>query len=142
MKIRSGFVSNSSSSSFIVELSKPAREYNLGEFISEFNVSSNEIEYAEKLLSELQWKDEEEVDLDDIYIYIDIDTSMLDVETENKLESKYTNLIKKAVQKEIAKNKKNNKYSVEYADDSEFGSYMEHDFMPYFKGTIESTNHH
>lgn len=142
MKIRSGFVSNSSSSSFIVELSKPAREYNLGEFISEFNVSSNEIEYAEKLLSELQWKDEEEIDLDDIYIYIDIDTSMLDVETENKLESKYTNLIKKAVQKEIAKNKKNNKYSVEYADDSEFGSYMEHDFMPYFKGTIESTNHH
>ena len=142
MKIRSGFVSNSSSSSFIVELSKPAREYNLGEFISEFNVSSNEIEYAEKLLSELQWKDEEEVDLDDIYIYIDIDTSMLDVETENKLESKYTNLIKKAVQKEIAKNKKNNKYSVEYADDSDFGSYMEHDFMPYFKGTIESTNHH
>lgn len=142
MKIRSGFVSNSSSSSFIVELSKPATEYNLGEFISEFNVSSNEIEYAEKLLSELQWKDEEEVDLDDIYIYLDIDTSMLDVETENKLESKYTNLIKKAVQKEIAKNKKNNKYSVEYADDSEFGSYMEHDFMPYFKGTIESTNHH
>lgn len=142
MKIRSGFVSNSSSSSFIVELSKPAKEYNLGEFISEFNVSSNEIEYAEKLLSELQWKDEEEVDLDDIYIYIDIDTSMLDVETENKLESKYTNLIKKAVQKEIVKNKKNNKYSVEYADDSEFGSYMEHDFMPYFKGTIESTNHH
>lgn len=142
MKIRSGFVSNSSSSSFIVELSKPAKEYNLGEFISEFNVSSNEIEYAEKLLSELQWKDEEEVDLDDVYIYIDIDTSMLDVETENKLESKYTNLIKKAVQKEIAKNKKNNKYSVEYADDSEFGSYMEHDFMPYFKGTIESTNHH
>ena len=142
MKIRSGFVSNSSSSSFIVELSKPAKEYNLGEFISEFNVSSNEIEYAEKLLSELQWTDEEEVDLDDIYIYIDIDTSMLDVETENKLESKYTNLIKKAVQKEIAKNKKNNKYSVEYADDSDFGSYMEHDFMPYFKGTIESTNHH
>lgn len=142
MKIRSGFVSNSSSSSFIVELSKPAKEYNLGEFISEFNVSSNEIEYAEKLLSELQWKDEEEVDLDDIYIYIDIDTSMLDVETESKLESKYTNLIKKAVQKEIAKNKKNNKYSVEYADDSDFGSYMEHDFMPYFKGTIESTNHH
>lgn len=142
MKIRSGFVSNSSSSSFIVELSKPAREYNLGEFISEFNVSSNEIEYAEKLLSELQWKDEEEVDLDDVYIYIDIDTSMLDVETESKLESKYTNLIKKAVQKEVAKNKKNNKYSVEYADDSEFGSYMEHDFMPYFKGTIESTNHH
>lgn len=142
MKIRSGFVSNSSSSSFIVELSKPAKEYNLGEFISEFNVSSNEIEYAEKLLSELQWKDEEEVDLDDVYIYIDIDTSMLDVETENKLESKYTNLIKKAVQKEIAKNKKNNKYSVEYADDSDFGSYMEHDFMPYFKGTIESTNHH
>lgn len=142
MKIRSGFVSNSSSSSFIVELSKPAKEYNLGEFISEFDVSSNEIEYAEKLLSELQWKDEEEIDLDDVYIYIDIDTSMLDVETENKLESKYTNLIKKAVQKEIAKNKKNNKYSVEYADDSEFGSYMEHDFMPYFKGTIESTNHH
>lgn len=142
MKIRSGFVSNSSSSSFIVELSKPAKEYNLGEFISEFNVSSNEIEYAEKLLSELQWKDEEEVDLDDIYIYLDIDTSMLDVETENKLESKYTNLIKKAVQKEVAKNKKNNKYSVEYADDSEFGSYMEHHFMPYFKGTIESTNHH
>lgn len=142
MKIRSGFVSNSSSSSFIVELSKPATEYNLGEFISEFNVSSSEIKYAEKLLSELQWKDKEEVDLDDVYIYIDIDTSMLDVETENKLESKYTNLIKKAVQKEIAKNKKNNKYSVEYADDSEFGSYMEHDFMPYFKGTIESTNHH
>lgn len=142
MKVRSGFVSNSSSSSFIVELSKPAKEYNLGEFISEFNVSSNEIEYAEKLLSELQWKDEEEVDLDDIYIYIDIDTSMLDVETENKLESKYTNLIKKAVQKEIAKNKKNNKYSVEYSDDSEFGSYMEHNFMPCFEGTIESTNHH
>lgn len=142
MKIRSGFVSNSSSSSFIVELSKPAKEYNLGEFISEFNVSSNEIEYAEKLLSELQWKDEEEVDLDDVYIYIDIDTSMLDVETENKLESKYTNLIKKAVQKEIVKNKKNNKYSVEYSDDSEFGSYMEHNFMPYFEGTIESTNHH
>lgn len=142
MKIRSGFVSNSSSSSFIVELSKPAKEYNLGEFISEFNVSSNEIEYAEKLLSELQWKDEEEIDLDDVYIYIDIDTSMLDVETENKLESKYTNLIKKAVQKEIEKNKKNNKYSVEYSDDSEFGSYMEHNFMPYFEGTIESTNHH
>lgn len=142
MKIRSGFVSNSSSSSFIVELSKPAKEYNLGEFISEFNVSSNEIKYAEKLLSELQWKDEEEVDLDDIYIYLDIDTSMLDVETENKLESKYTNLIKKAVQKEIEKNKKNNKYSVEYSDDSEFGSYMEHNFMPYFEGTIESTNHH
>lgn len=106
MKIRSGFVSNSSSSSFIVELSKPAREYNLGEFISEFNVSSNEIEYAEKLLSELQWKDEEEVDLDDIYIYIDIDTSMLDVETESKLESKYTNLIKKQFKKKLQKIRK------------------------------------
>lgn len=142
MKIRGGFVSNSSSSSFIVELSKPATEYDLGEFISEFNVSSSEIKYAEKLLSELQWKDKEEIDLDDVYIYIDIDTSMLNVETKNKLESKYANLIKKAVQKEIAKNKKNNKYSVEYADDSEFYSYMEHDFMPYFKGTIESINHH
>lgn len=142
MKVRSGFVSNSSSSSFIVQLSKPATEYNLDEFISEFNVSLSKIEYAEKLLSELQWKDKEEIDLDDIYIYIDIDTSMLDVETENKLESKYTNLIKKAVQKEIVKNKKNNKYSVEYSDDSEFGSYMEHNFMPYFEGTIESTNHH
>ena len=142
MKVRSGFVSNSSSSSFIVQLSKPATEYNLDEFISEFNVSLSKIEYAEKLLSELQWKDKEEIDLDDIYIYIDIDTSMLDVETENKLESKYANLIKKAVQKEIVKNKKNNKYSVEYSDDSEFGSYMEHNFMPYFEGTIESTNHH
>lgn len=142
MKVRSGFVSNSSSSSFIVQLSKPATEYNLDEFISEFNVSLSKIEYAEKLLSELQWKDKEEIDLDDIYIYIDIDTSMLDVETENKLESKYTNLIKKAVQKEIVKNKRNNKYSVEYSDDSEFGSYMEHNFMPYFEGTIESTNHH
>ena len=142
MKVRSGFVSNSSSSSFIVQLSKPATEYNLDEFISEFNVSLSKIEYAEKLLSELQWKDKEEIDLDDIYIYIDIDTSMLDVETENKLESKYTNLIKNAVQKEIVKNKKNNKYSVEYSDDSEFGSYMEHNFMPNFEGTIESTNHH
>lgn len=142
MKVRSGFVSNSSSSSFIVQLSKPATEYNLDEFISEFNVSLSKIEYAEKLLSELQCKDKEEIDLDDIYIYLDIDTSMLNVETENKLESKYTNLIKKAVQKEIVKNKKSNKYSVEYADDSEFGSYMEHNFMPYFEGTIESTNHH
>ena len=36
MKIRNGFVSNSSSSNFIIELNKPIEDYTLEEFMKDY----------------------------------------------------------------------------------------------------------
>lgn len=59
MKYRTGFVSNSSSSSFIIELPKPIEEYSLDEFSELFN--SDKAEAIETLFYDLNNAKDREV---------------------------------------------------------------------------------
>lgn len=67
MKIRTGFVSNSSSSSFIVELPKPIEEYSLVEFID--LLKGNNLEGIETLFNDLNKVKDGEVDISLIKYY-------------------------------------------------------------------------
>ena len=52
MKIRNGFVSNSSSSNFIIELNKPIEDYTLEEFMKDYELTDEHI--AKKLMNKLR----------------------------------------------------------------------------------------
>lgn len=110
MKIRTGFVSNSSSSSFIVELPKPIEEYSLGEFVD--------------LLGEKNLKAVE-------FLFNDL------IKAKNKTIKEWFSKCYNVPQK-----LPENTYLIEYSDDTEFFSYMEHEFMPYLNITKRSISHH
>lgn len=114
MKIRNGFVSNSSSSSFIVELEKPIEEYSFEEFnelITDYydyertvEVLYNDLKNTEKSKREIEEWEQEFYNMEQL---------------------------------------KEKEYIVEYSDnDGEFYSNMEHEFMPYLNITKRTISHH
>lgn len=114
MKVRNGFVSNSSSSSFIVELEKPIEEYSLEEF-------------RKLITGYYNYKDPVEV------LYNDLKNTESSKRKIEKWEREYYDM----------KQLKEKEYIVQYADDDgEFYSNMEHEFMPYLNITKRRISHH
>ena len=101
MKLRQGFVSNSSSSSFIIKLDKPIEDYTLDEFRKVCKFGGEVFDPVKKLYDDL----------------LDTKESKRDFET---WEDEYKILGKRQLGY--------CEYVVEYEDHTENGCFMEHDF--------------
>ena len=147
MKIRNGFVSNSSSSSFVIQLNKDIDDYaDYEEFASEYEISESEDTYGYTLYNDLKARslrlqldilDEIKVDLrgtDDLGFewYDDL----------REIEKTLSEKARKMIEKKLRQKYKDNTIIVEYEDHDEIGKYMEQKFMPHFEGTKEIRNHH
>lgn len=115
MKIRSGFVSNSSSSSFIIQLDKPIEEYTLEEFREVCNGNEPKIDPVEILYKDLMNKENSKRE-----IY--------------KWEDEYSEIGRRQL--------KYDEYIVTYSDDTELGHYMETEFVGYLPITKYKINGH
>lgn len=115
MKLRKGFVSNSSSSSFIIKLDKPIEKYTLEEFRSVCQSHDKVFDPVEQLYNDL------------------LDTKNSKREFE-KWEDEFEVLGKKQLGY--------CEYVVHYGDHTDEGSYMEHDFVEYLPITEYSINMH
>ena len=149
MKIRNGFVSNSSSSSFIIILDKPIEDYNYTEFLEDYALEDDK--YASVLFKDLlAAKDSiEEYIEDEDNICADVCCSdIIPWEVTRGIEEKMVEYGKKLISEWMEKNfeivdGKRCKYLLSYADgDGNFYSEMEHHFVPEFRGTKEVISHH
>lgn len=143
MKIRNGFVSNSSSSSFLIALDKPIQDYkDFEEFAEEYDVNNL---YGETLYRDLQTAEanlKEYIKDMDVSVDSDLDIDVLGFDKSNEIVDECAEFFRQRVLEEVEKQLGNAQYRVVYEDSSEFGSYMEHHFVPEFRGTISSTSHH
>lgn len=114
MKVRSGFVSNSSSSSFIIELDKPIEEYTLEEFRSVCQSHGKVFDPVEVLYNDLMNTEESKRVIPDWSWAYDVLGRQLEV----------------------------NEYIVEYEDHTEEGHYMETEFVGYLPITKYKINGH
>lgn len=149
MKIRNGFVSNSSSSSFIIVLDKPIEDYSYTEFLEDYELKDDM--YASKLFKDLLRNKDfiEEYLEDDENICADVCCSdLIPYEVTREIEKKMEEYGKKLINDWAEKNfdivdGKRCKYLLSYADgDGEPYSTMEHHFVPEFRGTKEVISHH
>ena len=147
MKIRNGFVSNSSSSSFVIQLNKDIDDYaDYEEFASEYEISESEDTYGYTLYNDLKARSLRlQLDILD-EIKVDLrGTDNLGFEWYDDLRAIEKTLSEKArkmIEKKLRQKYKDNTITVEYEDHDEIGKYMEQKFMPHFEGTKEIRNHH
>lgn len=142
MKIRKGFISNSSSSSFIVKLNKPIEDYSLNEFMKEYNIDPFYKEFAEHLFKDLHY---DKILIDtwdlDFSIYSDKLEAILGEDKLSKIKTDVIDYAKRLIEKHICDNK--NEYIACYGDDDgPFFSKMEHEFMPNLPCTVKRISHH
>lgn len=147
MKIRNGFVSNSSSSSFVIQLNKDIDDYaDYEEFASEYEIPESEDTYGYTLYNDLKARS--------LRLQLDIlDEIKVDLRgTDNlgfewyddlrEIEKTLSEKARKMIEKKLRQKYKDNTIIVEYEDHDEIGKYMEQKFMPHFEGTKEIRNHH
>lgn len=141
MKIRNGWVSNSSSSSFIVQLDKPVEEYSLKEFMETYNINPLEDKEASNLLRQLHYV-ANELDEYAVDVHVAIDSSYFTYDELNEIIMEQEKLLKDTLLDKIRQQHAQHRYKVEYGDHDPFNSYMEHTFMPNLPCTIEIINEH
>lgn len=133
MEIRSGFISNSSSSSFIVELPKKIEEYSLEKFCELIDDNSR---YAGILYQDLK-----DSCVSEDYISIDIDTNILSGMEKEQIISEAKNFISEKIRS--LKRKGAYHYEVAYCDEGAgIGAEMEHRYMPPLKIVKKIISHH
>lgn len=156
MKIRKGFVSNSSSSSFIVELTKSIEDYTLEEFIEEYQTdvcTSDGLKILYKDLEETQSYVSSvlEEDSDFVTCNVNLDYNYIDIswEEEQKLKEQIEHFGRELIREKLRKDlfvsdNKYTRYCVRYHDYEKYAPYlsMETDFMPKFKGTVKINEEH
>ena len=132
MKLRNGFVSNSSSSSFIVRLDKPVEDYTYEEFMDICGVTKS---YMNELCKD-EWGDIMPFTYGDCVITL-----------WNDLKDEYAKEELSEWFKEMSGIDKlgPTEYNVSYgSEDSDWkkGNYMEWEFMPHLKITKDTINMH
>lgn len=132
MKIRSGWVSNSSSSSFVIALPKPIEKYSYKDFLKAFNLPN--CDESQLLYRDLNFEDNTIMR----YLSNDIDNIIDKLGmSDEKLNEKLKTDLQKAVHKTFNKFGKN-LYYLTYEDNYE----MEYNFVPTFEGTVSIINNH
>lgn len=157
MKVRNGFVSNSSSSSFIVELTKSIEDYTLEEFIEEYQTDVCPPEGLKILYKDLKKTQSyvssvlEDDDLDVVTCHVNLDYDHVDISWEEEqalkeqIEKYGRELVREKLRKDLfVSDDKYTRYCVRYHDYETYCPYMsmETDFMPKFKGTIKIEDEH
>lgn len=131
MKLRNGFVSNSSSSSFIVRLDKPIEDYTYKEFMDVCGVTES---YANELCKD-EWGDTMP------FTYGDC-VKTLFADLQNSEAQELSDWFKEEY---CVDNLGTNEYNVYYGSedyDYKKGNYMEWEFMPHLKITKDIINIH
>lgn len=149
MKIRKGFVSNSSSSSFVVALDKPIIDYSLSEFMNEYNITDMTkatLLYRDLLHcnTDIEKLINDETLEDVVNLDIDVSYNILSYDEREELKKEVIEKIKQRLTDKFKIVDGNcSVYILEYSDnDGKVYSDMEHNFMPYFKGTVKIVSHH
>ena len=150
MKIRADYVTNSSSSSFILGFKSKDEIANIADelpsywsdnakasIVSDIEDGVTTKEHALELYQECLWTTEWKFNGKDYW----------DLSREERESKEYNDFIqrkKHELSKELSsKLDENNVISiVEYEDHTDFGSQLEHDIIPYMTNTIERISHH
>ena len=146
MKIRNGFVSNSSSSSFLIELNKSIEDYTLEEFMEDYEMTDERI--AKELMNKISSNSDEirSVYDGDVDFHISFyDDSPIDWDEKMDVFKQMEELGLKLLREKVEK-----KY---YISDGKFTRYeiyqhsdtpekWEEEILPNFKGTILITREH
>ena len=135
MKLRQGFVSNSSTSSFVIKLNKDIKDYSFTEFAQEYEIPTDDLQYGLKLYHDLL-KQYAKIDNNKVVDFTD--SFFVNYSFDEDQKKELLQKINDYVLNLLSKYEKQYKYIVEYrSHDGVDEAYMKEKFMLKFKGTIE-----